>query len=176
MTDDYTGNKPAEATVAAGATVTLPDNVSRTGYTLAGWVDVDTGKLTKLNETFIMPAQNVTLKVQWTMNAPIKLSDSETVVLEDGTEIKQDSTTVTITTREGEHVQQTVVTLPSGTTNVTIENGEVIVSAGSTVVTTTGTTITIGGGNPDGSGTATGKVDGAGTVYAPVVSKVTTGD
>ncbi len=69
------------------------------------------------------------------------VNPGETITTEDGTTIKNDGTTVTITPDEG---SQTIITKPdSGSVNVN-EDGDVIVPDGSTVKTEDGTEITIG--------------------------------
>lgn len=56
---DYEGSEPVVRTLFYEADVIPPQNVTRTGYTFAGW-DVDPAA--------VMPAQDVTYKAVWTVN------------------------------------------------------------------------------------------------------------
>ena len=82
--------KPEQRTVGEEVMVTAPE---KDGYTFTGWevtglpADVDT---TKATISFKMPANNVTLKAQYTENAPktykLDVSDA-TITLKDGSDV-----------------------------------------------------------------------------------------
>ena len=82
--------KPEQRVFDEDVTVTAPE---KDGYTFTGWevtglpADVDT---TKATITFTMPANNVTLKAQYTENAPktykLDVSDA-TITLKDGSDV-----------------------------------------------------------------------------------------
>ena len=68
------GTAPTDSNVYTnGATVTVPANtLAKTGYTFAGWYDAPSGgtlyTATQVGGTYAMPAANLTLYAQWTIN------------------------------------------------------------------------------------------------------------
>ncbi len=65
--DDESISVPSSQDYRYGATVTVAANISRTGYSFAGWSDGSTVYTSMgTNNSFTMPSHNVTLTAQWT--------------------------------------------------------------------------------------------------------------
>lgn len=181
--DDYTvGEIPTQADTVKGGSFSLPaDGLTRTGYTLAGWALLDADGVPTVDEdgkevlytgTFTMPDRDVTFQVRWARVPNYELQPGDTIVLEDGTVIKNETGGTITIDQNGDGAADTTITLPDGTTTVTIQEGQdggkdkVTVPPGAQVETTPaegekGPVITIGQG---GGGT----VDPSGKVDAPV--------
>lgn len=178
--DDYTvGEIPTQADTVKGGSFSLPaDGLTRTGYTLAGWALLDAdgvptadedGKEVLYTGTFTMPDRDVTFQVRWARVPNYELQPGDTIVLEDGTVIKNETGGTVTIDQNGDGAADTTITLPDGTTTVTIQEGQdggkdkVTVPPGAQVETTPaegekGPVITIGQGG-DGTVDPSGKVD-----------------
>jgi uncharacterized repeat protein (TIGR02543 family) len=68
-TNGATGTTPTQADTAAAGTFTVAGqgDLVKAGYTFAGWKDQDNNSVAA-GATFTMPAKNVTLTAQWTLN------------------------------------------------------------------------------------------------------------
>ncbi len=175
--DDYTvGEVPTQEAVVKGTSITLPGGLTRTGYTLNGWVLLDElgvptvdedGQEVVLSGAFAMPGRDVTFAIRWNRIDNYELKPDETIVLEDGTTITNDSGETVTIDQGGDGTVDATITLPDGG-SVTITEGEdgkdqVTVPPGSQVETKPGEgdkgglTITIGN-------TGNGKVDTEGGV------------
>ncbi len=161
-----------------GETVTLP-SLTRAGYTLKGWELLDTapggadgltpGTLMNPGDTFAMPARGVVFLARWELNSPVTLG-SGPVILEDGTRVEKDGSTVTITRPNGGGT--TTITGAGGAEIIRDSDGrdKITVPGEAAVQTGSGPEITLGGG---------GRVDSSGGVDAPsgsTVNGVTLGD
>lgn len=182
--DDHTKEAaPTQEAVVKGTSIPLPAaGLTRTGYTLAGWILLDEegapGKEV-LNGSFTMPERDVTFQVRWSRIPNYELKPDETLVLEDGTRIENKGDHTVTIDQGGDGTPETTITLPDGATTVTVTEGEnggkdkVIVPPGATVETTPGDggrgpVITIGNGG--------GKVETTGGVEVPPGSSVTDRD
>ncbi len=155
-----------------GETVTLP-SLTRAGYALKGWELLDTapgsadgltpGALMNPGDTFAMPARGVVFLARWEMDSPVTLG-SGAVILEDGTKVETDGSTVTITRPNGGGT--TTITGAGGAEIIRDSDGrdKVSVPGGAAVQTGSGPEITLGGGG--------GTVDSSGGVDAPSGSTV----
>ncbi len=155
-----------------GETVTLPAP-ARPGYTLTGWVPLDTAPSEAGPEitgnTFTMPARDVVFLARWEMDSPVTLG-SGPVILEDGTKVETDGSTVTITRPNG-----------GGTTTITGAGGAEIIrdSDGRDKITVPGGAAVQTGSGPAITLVGDGTVDSSGGVDAPsgsTVNGVTLGD
>jgi uncharacterized repeat protein (TIGR02543 family) len=63
--EEYGGTAVPDATFVSGATVTLPADPTRAGYTFDGWFTAQTGG-TMFNPTFSPPDGNLVVHAQWT--------------------------------------------------------------------------------------------------------------
>ncbi len=177
--DDYTvGEIPTQEAAVKGTAITLPaSGLTRTGYTLAGWVLLDELGIPGeevLTGAFEMLDRDVTFAIRWSRDESCTLQPGETIVLPDGTVIENNSDNTVTIDQGGDGTVDTTITLPGGG-SVTITEGEdgkdqVTVPEGSQVETTPaeggkGPTITIK--NDDG------KVDTEGGVDVPAGSTVT---
>jgi len=84
VTYNYDGGSgsPTSEVMYEGATVTLP-TPTKTGHTFNGWYDATTGKTYSAGATYTVPAANVTLTAQWTINSytiSITLTDSSVTI------------------------------------------------------------------------------------------------
>ncbi len=173
--DQYTtGSVPTQASTKKGGRFALHNGsgLSRAGYTFGGWLELDeTGNATATTHgagtTFTMPEHNVRFRVVWNQVDNYKPKPGDTVVLPDGTHIKNDGGKVTID-QDGDGTPETTVDPKGG--DVTIQTGDpgqkptVTLPAGSTVQSGDGPKVTIGDGG--------GGVDPTGVVDAPVGSTV----
>lgn len=181
--DEHTvGEVPAQADTVKGGSFALPTGLTRTGYTLAGWALLDAEGLPGeevLTGEFTMPDRDVTFAIRWDRVDNYQLQPGETIVLPDGTEIKNESDGTVTIDQGGDGTVDTTITLPDGG-SVTITEGvdgkdQVTVPPGSQVETTPGEgdkgglTITIGN-------TGDGTVDTEGGVDVPPGSSFTDKD
>ena len=193
--DAYTvGDAPSQGDTAEGGSFTLPAadcGLQRTGYDLAGWALLDevgvpvtetTGEGDDAVTTeavytgsFTMPGRSVTFPVRWARKASYDLKPGETIILEDGTVIKNESGGVVTIDKNGDGQADTTITLPEGEDSVTVKVGteedadKIILPPGAKVETDPGdggkgSVITIGDGQ--------GAVDPNGKVDAPTGSTV----
>lgn len=177
--DNYTvGGVPTQADTVKDGSFSLPAGLTRTGYTLAGWALLDADGVPTVDEdgkevlytgTFTMPDRDVTFQVRWARVPSYELQPGDTIVLEDGTVIKNETGGTVTIDQNGDGAADTTITLPDGTTTVTIQEGQdggkdkVTVPPGAQVETTPaegekGPVITIGQGG-DGTVDPSGKVD-----------------
>jgi len=193
--DEYTvGDAPNQSDTAQGGSFTLPAadcGLTRTGYDLAGWALLDEVGVPVTQTTgegddavtaealytgsFTMPGRAVTFPVRWSRLPSYDLKPGETIVLEDGTVIKNESGGVVTIDKNGDGQADTTITLPEGQDSVTVKVGteedgdKIILPPGSKVETDPpgggkGSVITIGDGE--------GAVDPNGKVDAPTGSTV----
>lgn len=174
-----TGTLPTQEAAEENSSITLAPvgDLARTGYQFQGWLLLDElgqpGE-TPLTGNFTMPGREVTLRIKWERLTSYPLKPGDTMVLEDGTVIKNESGGTVTIDKGGDGTVDTTIQLPEGTTDVTVEKDagtgkdEVTVPSGSTVQTgKDGPVISIGGGD--------GKVDNDGKTEVPEGSTVTDG-
>ena len=174
-----TGALPTQEAAEENSSITLAPvgDLERTGYQFQGWLLLDElgqpGE-TPLTGSFTMPGREVTLRIKWERLASYPLKPGDTMVLEDGTVIKNESGGTVTIDKGGDGTVDTTIQLPEGSTDVTVEKDagtgkdEVTVPPGSTVQTgKDGPVISIGGGD--------GKVDTDGKTEVPEGSTVTDG-